>query len=74
MPFTEKTWAGSAGLDIGVNIPVSERFSISAETGVRYIADLSGDDSAIGGLGLGGINDSGKRVSVPFTLVGRFDF
>ena len=74
VPFTEKNWAGSAGLDVGVNFPVSDRFSISAETGVRYIADLSGDDSAIGGLGLGGINDSGKRVSVPFTLVGRFDF
>jgi opacity protein-like surface antigen len=74
VPFTEKKWAGSAGLDVGVNIPVSERFSISAETGVRYIADLSGDDSAIGGLGLGSINDAGKRVSVPFTLIGRFDF
>lgn len=74
VPFTEKKWAGSAGLDVGVNIPVSERFSISAETGLRYIADLSGDDSAIGGLGLGSINDAGKRISVPFTLIGRFDF
>ena len=74
MPFTEKTWTGSAGLDIGVNIPVSESFSISAETGVRYIANLSGDDSASGGLGLGGSSDSGKRGAVPFTLIGRFDF
>lgn len=74
VPFTEKKWSGSAGIDVGVNFPVSERFSITAETGVRYIADLSGDDSAIGGLGLGSINDSGKRISVPFTLAARFDF
>ena len=37
-------------------------------------ADLSGDDSAIGGLGLGSINDTGKRVSVPVSIAARFDF
>jgi hypothetical protein len=73
-PFTEKKWAGSAGLDIGVLVPVGGNFSFIAQTGVRYVADLEGDDSAIGGLGLGSINDTGKRVSVPVSVGVRFDF
>lgn len=73
-PFTEKKWAGSAGVDIGVLIPVGERFSFTAQAGVRYTADLEGDDSAIGGLGLGSINDTGSRVSVPLSVGMRFDF
>lgn len=73
-PFTEKKWAATAGVDVGVLIPVSEAFSITAQAGVRYVADLEGDDSAIGGLGLGSINDTGKRVSVPISIVARFDF
>lgn len=73
-PFTEKKWAASAGVDVGVLIPVNDSFSITAQAGVRYVADLSGDDSAIGGLGLGSINDTGKRVSVPVSIAARFDF
>jgi len=73
-PFTEKKWAVSAGVDVGVLIPVGERFSITAQAGVRYVDDLEGDDSAIGGLGLGSINDTGKRVSVPLSVAMRFDF
>ncbi len=73
-PFYQKKWAASAGVDIGVLIPVGERFSITAQTGVRYVADLDGDDSAIGGLGLGSINDTGSRISVPISLTARFDF
>lgn len=55
-------------------IPVGERFSITAQAGVRYVDALEGDDSAIGGLGLGSINDTGKRVSVPLSVAMRFDF
>ncbi|HLM53951.1 MAG TPA: hypothetical protein VK325_10265 [Pseudoxanthomonas sp.] len=74
VPFTDKSWAVSGGFDVGVLIPVGERFSIVAQTGVRYVADLEGDDSAIGGLGLGSINDTGSRVSVPVSIEARFDF
>ena len=73
-PFYEKKWALSAGLDVGVNIPLSERASFIAETGVRYVDDLEGDDSAIGPLGLSRINDTGRRISVPVTLALRWDF
>lgn len=72
--FTEKKWAVSTGIDVGVLMSVSERFSITAQAGVRYIDDLEGDDSAIGGLGLGSINDTGKRVSVPVSVAARLDF
>ena len=73
-PFYEKKWALSAGLDVGVNVPLSERASFIAETGVRYADDLEGDDSAIGPLGLSRINDTGRRISVPVTLALRWDF
>lgn len=74
VPFTDDTWSVSAGVDVGLLIPVSERVGIVAQTGVRYVGDLDGDDSAIGGLGLGGINDTGKRVSYPVSVGVRVDF
>lgn len=73
-PFYEKAWRASAGLDLGVNIPFNKRISLNAETGVRWVDDLRGDDSVIGGLGLARINDTGRRISVPMTLALRWDF
>ncbi|VXB41620.1 conserved exported hypothetical protein [Luteimonas sp. 9C] len=73
-PFYESGWSATGGLDIGVIMPVSERFSVTLASGVRYIADLKDDDSAIGGLGLASINDTGSRFSVPVTLSARWDF
>ena len=73
-PFYEKDWALSGGLEAGAQISFTERFSMRLTAGVNYIDDLSGDDSAIGGLGLARINDTGKRVSVPLSVTGRFDF
>lgn len=74
VPFTEKKWSASAGIDVGLLFPIGENASITAQTGVRYVADLEGDDSAIGGLGLGSINDTGKRVSYPISVGFRYDF
>ncbi len=73
-PFYESGWIATGGLDVGVIMPVSERFSVTLASGVRYIADLKDDDSAIGGLGLASINDTGSRFSVPVTLSARWDF
>ena len=72
-PFYEKDWALSGGLEAGAQISFTERFSMRLTAGVNYIDDLSGDDSAIGGLGLARINDTGKRVSVPISVTGRVD-
>lgn len=73
-PFYESGWSPTGGLDVGVIMPVSETFSVTLASGVRYTGDLKDDDSAIGGLGLASINDTGSRVSVPVTLAGRWDF
>lgn len=73
-PFHESGWSATGGLDVGVIMPVGETFSVTLASGVRYVADLKDDDSAIGGLGLAGINDTGSRFSVPLTLSARWDF
>ena len=57
-----------------MHVAFTERFSMRFTAGVNYIDDLSGDDSAIGGLGLAAINDTGRRVSVPLSVTGRWDF
>ncbi|MBB6598052.1 hypothetical protein [Luteimonas sp. MC1825] len=73
-PFYDSGWAATGGLDVGVIMPVSDTFSVTLASGVRYVADLKDDDSAIGGLGLASINDTGSRFSVPVTLSARWDF
>lgn len=72
--FTQKTWSASGGVDVGVIVPVGGNFSFTAQAGVRYVDKLDGDDSDIGGLGLGSINDDGKRISVPMSIAARWDF
>lgn len=73
-PFYEKGWALSAGLEAGAQISFTEHFSMTLAAGVNYIDDLSDDDSAIAGLGLAAINDTGSRVSIPLSITGRWDF
>ena len=73
-PFFEKAWAVSGGVEAGVQIPFTETFSMTLTGGVNYIGDLSDDDSAIAGLGLAAINDTGGRVSMPVSITGRWDF
>ena len=73
-PFYEKGWALSGGLEAGVQIPFTERFSMALTAGVNYIDDLDDDDSAIAGLGLAAINDTGSRISGPLSITGRWDF
>lgn len=72
--FYDSGWVASGGLDAGVVFPIGETFSMTLAGGVRYIADPKDDDSAIGGLGLATINDTGSRFSVPVTLSARWDF
>ena len=73
-PLHETGWSATGGLDLGVVMPVSDTFSVTLASGVRYVGDLKDDDSAIGGLGLASINDTGSRFSVPLTLSARWDF
>lgn len=73
-PFYEGSTSFTAGLDVGLSYAVSDRVSLQAETGIRYISSLSDDDSAIGGLGLASINGVGDRTYVPLTLRAKFAF
>jgi hypothetical protein len=73
-PFYDDSTSFTAGLDVGLSYALSDRVSVQAETGIRYVSELEGDDSAIGGLGLGSINGVGDRTYVPVTLRARFVF
>lgn len=73
-PFYDDSTSLTAGLDVGLSYALSDRVSLQAETGIRYVSDLEGDDSAIGGLGLASINEVGSRTYVPVTLRARFVF
>ena len=68
VPFYDGGWSLGAGADIGIAWEISERASLAFEAGARYHGDLSDDDSAIGGLGLASINDTGSRTAFPVGL------
>jgi hypothetical protein len=73
-PFYRKSWVFSAGGDAGISVPVSPNFSLQAETGIRYTGAPRDNDTALSGLGLAGINDTGKRWSVPVTVRAKVGF
>lgn len=72
VPFSKSSWAFSGGLDLGVSIPLGERASLAPEVGIHYTGGAKGDDTALGGLGLGAINDKGERWSVPVRVRLKF--
>lgn len=74
VPFYGESTTVTAGFDVGLSYDVSDRFSLIAETGIRYQGDLDGDDAGIGPLGLGSINEEGARFSAPVTLKARYAF
>jgi hypothetical protein len=73
-PFYGDTTTFTVGLDVGAAWDLNDRWSINAETGLRYTGELDGDDSALAGLGLSSINDDGARLSVPVTVTARYTF
>lgn len=68
VPFFDGGWQMSGGADLGLLWSMSEKASLGLEVGARYHGDISDDDSALAGLGLGSINDAGKRTSYPVNL------
>lgn len=74
VPFFDGGWQLSGGADLGVAWMISDNFSLALEASAQYHGDLDGDDSAIAGLGLGSINDTGSRLSVPVNLRAVFQF
>lgn len=68
VPFFDGGWQISGGADLGLMWSMSEKASLGLEVGARYHGDIADDDSALAGLGLGTINDTGKRTSYPVNL------
>ena len=68
VPFFDGGWNLSGGGDLGVMWALSDAASLGVEVGARYHGDLDGNDSAIGGLGLASINNTGSRTSFPVSL------
>lgn len=74
VPFFDGGWQMSGGADLGLLWSMSEKASLGLEVGARYHGDISDDDSALSGLGLASINDTGKRTSYPVNLRLQFRF
>jgi hypothetical protein len=72
VPFSKSSWAISGGADVGVSIPLGTNVSIEPEVGIQYTDGARGNDSALGGLGLGSINNKGERWSVPVRVRLKF--
>jgi hypothetical protein len=68
VPFSDSSWVFSGGAALGVSVPLGDKVSIEPEVGIHYTDGAKGNDSALGGLGLGGINDAGERWSVPVSV------
>ena len=68
VPFFDGGWMLSGGADLGVAWAVGEKATLGLEVGVRHHGDISDDDSALSGLGLASINDTGARTSYPLNL------
>lgn len=64
-PFYRNSVSATGGIDAGIAIPLGARVDLNLETGIRYTTGLRGDDSALGGLGLAGLNNAGDRWDIP---------
>ena len=56
------------GADLGASMAINRNVELGAEIGVRYYTDLKDDDSALGALGLGAINDESDVITVPVSI------
>jgi hypothetical protein len=65
VPFYNNSVSATLGADIGVAIPLSKGVELNLETGIRWTSGLSGNDDALAGLGLAGINNAGARFDIP---------
>lgn len=74
VPFFDSGWRFSTGADAGLLWQINPQAAVGLEVGVRYHGKLKGNDSALAGLGLASINDTGARTSWPVNLRLQFRF
>ena len=72
--FFDSGWVASAGVDAGVEWQLGESANLALQVSADYHGDLKDDDSDIGGLGLGSINDTGSRMAIPVQLIFGWKF
>lgn len=65
LPFYESSTVPVIGFIAGFDYFINPNTTIGIETGLRYHFDLSSDETAFAGTGLEGVNEGGKRLSVP---------
>ena len=65
LPFYESSTVPVIGFIAGFDYFINANTTVGLETGLRYHFDLSSDESAFVGTGLEGVNEGGKRLSVP---------
>jgi hypothetical protein len=76
LAFYDGGWVPTAAALIGVETPVSRRFTMGIEAGVRFVGKQKSDNSDIenGFEQFGGANNGGNRYSIPLTIRGRYRF
>lgn len=74
VPFFDSSTAFTGGIDFGLDYEISDTFGLGLIASLQYVDAPDGDDAALGGLGLGSINDEGERWSLPVGLRARWTF
>jgi hypothetical protein len=74
VPFFKRTTALSAGVEGGFSFGLNDTIDGRLSAGAKYIGAARGDDTGLGGLGLGTINNGSERWSYPVkaTLAVKF--
>ncbi len=74
MRMFDRTFAPTAGVEIGVTYSLTNQMAIGFETGLRVTSRHRPNDSDILLPSAARLNDSTERYSVPVRITGRFNF
>jgi hypothetical protein len=74
LPLFEDGTTYMLGIDAGLEYKLGDRFSLGAESGYRFVGELSGDDSRLKPLALDGLNNVDPGWSVPLSVRGSVRF
>lgn len=63
-----------AGVNIGIGYYPNENWYVGAMTGLYWQSELDDDDTTLGAVGLGGLNDGEGLTVVPFRIFASYSF
>jgi hypothetical protein len=64
----DETYSYMMGADLGATVAISPNAEIGGEVGIRYQTALKEIDADFGAIGLGSVNGSSERFSVPVSV------